>query len=85
MLKLSTYRARGILKTNLELQIESSDTVLKNYILVVDGIELPAFGKKGWIHANISHSSISGCVSLPYLSLPFLMLFKFLHTWTTTY
>ena len=33
---------------NLELHIKSSNTVLKNYILVVDMIELPAFGEEGW-------------------------------------
>ena len=29
------------------MYIKSSNTVLKNQILVADGIELPAFGKKG--------------------------------------
>ena len=35
------------MKRNLELQIKPSDAVLKNQILVSDGIELPTFSEKG--------------------------------------
>lgn len=34
------------LKKNLELQIKSSDAVLKNEFLIADGIELLALGEK---------------------------------------
>ena len=39
--------AQGFFEENLELQIKSSDTVLKNWILIADGIKQPAFGEKG--------------------------------------
>ena len=40
----NTATARqDFVKRNLGLRIKSIDAVLKNYILVADGIELPAF------------------------------------------
>ena len=68
---------------NLALHIKSTDAVLKNYILVADGIELPGFGKNGWTNVTTSNNSISGSVSpiISYLNLSFLLLFTFLHPW----
>jgi len=46
--KLCDFRNyRVFYKEKLRMYIKSSNTVLKNQILVADGIELPAFGKKG--------------------------------------
>ena len=35
-------RVRVFFKINVELHIKASDAVLKNYILIADGIEIPA-------------------------------------------
>ena len=43
----SIYCKAGFLKKKLELHIKSSDAVLKNESMVANGIELPAFSKKG--------------------------------------
>ena len=82
---ISTYKLsepRGFSKKNLELHITPSEAVLKNRILAVDDIELPAFREKGWINATTSSNSISGCVSsiISYLNPPFLLPFTFLHS-----
>jgi len=37
----------GFLQEKVDLYIKSSDAVLKNFIQIADGIELPAFCEKG--------------------------------------
>ena len=39
--------SRIFLKINLEMQIKSSDAVLKNQVLAADGIHLPALSENG--------------------------------------
>ena len=41
------YSSGLFLKKNLELHLKSNEAVLKNQVLAADGIELPAFNKKG--------------------------------------
>ena len=69
---------------NSELYMKPSDAVMKNQILVADGIELPV-SEKSKINVTTSKNSISGCVSpiISYLNLSFLLLFDFLLHWAT--
>ena len=65
--------------------MKSSDAVLRNYILVLDGIELSAFSEKRSINVTFSNNSTSRCVSpiISYLNLYFLLLFTFLRPLVT--